>query len=89
MNTYKKIINHFGEDAQIDKSIEELRELENELCLKEPNLDNITQEIADVLNMIIQLMIIFKISWWKIIKAMIGKNKRTLERIKLFPDLLL
>ena len=80
--SYRKIIDYFGEDNQVDKAIEELRELENELCLKDINIYGLYQEIADVLNMLIQLVIIFNLKWWKIIKIMIGKNKRTLKRVE-------
>ena len=68
IETLKPIINACGEKAQMLQSIEELSELSKALCkyIKTSGegqlydaLQNVTEEMADVLIMIDQLMIIF------------------------------
>ena len=59
---YKPIIDGFGEEKQKIKAIEELSELEKELCKNLnglPNIAAITEEMADVSIMLDQLKIIF------------------------------
>ena len=82
---YKKIIRHFGEVNQVDKAIEELGELVEELekyglnCFDKEKAKG---EIIDVYNMLMQLLIIFNISKKEIGYGMGKKNMRTLKRIK-------
>ena len=85
VETYNEIINHFGVDNQIDKCYEELGELMEEL--EKYGLDCFDREkakgeIIDVINMLIQMIIIYDISKKEIIEGMAKKNKRTLERIE-------
>ena len=88
---YSKIIQHFGVDAQIQKCEEELHELTIELYNYQrerasENLEkireNIKQEIADVFNMLYQMLLIFDFSIHEIADIRQQKNKRTLKRIK-------
>ena len=83
--TYNEIINHFGVTNQVDKCYEELGELMEEL--EKYGLDCFDREkakgeIIDVINMLIQMILIYDISKKEIIEGMAKKNKRTLERIE-------
>ena len=59
----KKIIDHWGEKKQQIKAIEELSELQKALCKhlieNNGNIDNITEEMADVRIILGQLLVIF------------------------------
>lgn len=60
--TYLKAIEHFGEERQVKKAIEELAELLTELAKHQNNKGlriHLLSEIADASNMIEQLKIIF------------------------------
>lgn len=57
MNGIKKIVSHFGDVLQIEKAREELVELITALTRKDIN--NITEEIADVEIMLEQLKYIY------------------------------
>lgn len=85
----KKALNEFGPDAQFygykSKLTEEMNEL-NEAILncsqhRTEGTDNVEQEMADVLMMLIQAVIHFKLSPWRIYKWLRYKAKRTDERI--------
>ena len=52
-----KIIEHYGYKHQLNKLIEELRELEAVIINEPDNTDHIQEEIADVLNLIEQIII--------------------------------
>lgn len=52
------IIKHYGVGNQIDKSIEEMHELEEALKRRDPK-EHIAEEIADNIIMLQQLMLIF------------------------------
>lgn len=84
---YKKIIEHYGEDKQITVAVEELSELIKALCKYKrwgssaETLFNIAEEIADVMIMCDQLVVMFGID--EEVEAMKKyKIKRTLERIE-------
>lgn len=81
---YEKPIQHWGERLQILKTIEELEELRIELH-KDLNgnrdITAITEELADVYNMLIQIQIIYKIDGNAVRNTMLDKMKRTLKRI--------
>lgn len=81
---YKKVIEYYGKENQIKKTIEELDELKWELDFSADHrsIDNIITEVSDVLNMIEQLKLIFNISDFKLKKEMKSKMDRTLERMK-------
>jgi ribosomal protein S13 len=62
-DVYNKAKQVYGIDAQITKAIEELAELQKELCkflLDDGNTEHITEEMADVKVMIEQLELIFE-----------------------------
>lgn len=64
MNIMKKAVETFGEEPQIDKAIEEMAELTQALlkCRLEKNgknMANVAEEIADVLIMVEQLIMIY------------------------------
>ena len=79
------IIAHYGPDAQIVKSMEELSELTVELA-KDMNAQGnriaIAEEMADVLVMIEQLMIIYDIEPLEIDEVFNEKVNRTLNKIE-------
>ena len=83
-NQLEEIIKYFGKEKQIIKCVEELSELQKELCKSvngKGNLDNIIEEIADVEIMLKQLKIIFKIGARDVLKEKNKKIKRTLNYI--------
>ena len=62
-DVYNKAKATWGIDAQVTKAIEELSELQKELCkflLDDGSMEHITEEIADVKIMIEQLELIFE-----------------------------
>jgi hypothetical protein len=62
MNIYQKIINHYGEKKQIEKAVDELRELKNSLneyLLSNENKDALFDVFCDVMNAMVYLQIIF------------------------------
>ncbi len=87
---YKKFLDVWGEDAQIMMAIEEMSELTKELCkyLRYKNfneksvedvLPNINEEIADVLNCVEQLEILFDSDLINTIRK--AKIERTLKKV--------
>ena len=85
MQMYQRAIKHWGKKKQLNKAIEELKELRDEIKQavdnKYAHKENITNEITDVVNMIRQLQIIFKITNKDIDTAMRMKMQRTMARI--------
>ena len=86
----KKIIEKYGEDGQIAKTLEELVEL-SEVLVKylnkgELDRDHLIEEMADVDVMMAQLMIIFDIDTESYQDEISKKIDRTLERMKQEPD---
>lgn len=84
-NELQKIIDHYGEDAQLLQCIEEMSELTKEITKYYKGADtteHIKEEIADVLLMLDQLMIICGINHSEVTAIMFEKLQRTLERIK-------
>ena len=83
MDLYKKLIHRYGE-KQIVVAIEELSELQKELCKSlrgKTNKENIIEEIADVLIMLDQVILYYKIEQQEIYKVTEYKIKRTEERL--------
>lgn len=86
MNTYEKVIAHYGHEAQKKKAIEELQELIIELS-KDLEFDGeldkqaMLSEIADVINMCVQLAMIYDAED-EVEALMQHKMNRTLERIE-------
>lgn len=83
-DTYLKVIEHFGTDAQKVKTLEELSELQVEIVRDlngKGNIDAIIEETADVMNMVEQICVIYDIE--DLVKQMkIVKMHRTMEKIK-------
>ena len=82
---YTKLLNLYG-DKQIIIAIEELSELQKELCKSlrnNYNYGNIVEEIADVEIMLEQMKIYFEISEEEIEEMKEIKTKRTKERLGL------
>lgn len=82
---YKKAIETYGENAQLDMAIEEMAELTKEICKKKratDNRDEIIEEMADVYVMLEQLKIMCKIWDYEIIDQIQFKTKRLSERLK-------
>ena len=80
---YTKLLNLYGE-KQIVIAIEELSELQKELCKAlryNYNYENIVEEIADVEIMLEQIKICFEISEEEIEEMKKLKIKRTKERL--------
>jgi NTP pyrophosphatase (non-canonical NTP hydrolase) len=81
---YKRVIEHYGKRNQLEKSVEELGELIDEVGKVGTRLysrDNLLMELADVQNMINQLKIIFNFTDEEVEKVMLEKMQRTIERI--------
>ena len=86
----EKVTSYYGDYVQLDQSIEELNELsklleydfENGINLCDKNIKNIAGEIADVLNMIDSLKIVYSIDKEEINRIRIYKMNRTKQRIK-------
>lgn len=82
---YKKVVDTYG-SQQVIVAIEELSELQKELCKAlrhKVNFDNITEEIADVEIMLEQIKIYFEIKEDEIEGMKKLKIKRTKERLGL------
>ena len=80
----RKIIKCWGEDKQKIKAIEELSELQKELCknlLNQIDDKKLEEEISDVQIMLNQLMIMYGISKNDVEYHMNLKIKRTIEII--------
>ena len=72
-DVYNRAKAAWGIDAQVTKAVEELAELQKELCkfmLDDGNMEHITEEMADVEIMIEQLELIFENKW------QVGEHKR-------------
>lgn len=78
----EKIIDYYGEEKQMVKAIEEMSELQKELCktlIGKENRDSLVEEIADVQIMLEQLKLI--VSDIELKTIMQYKIDRTIERI--------
>lgn len=85
MNSYERAIEHYGEKAQLEKTLEELKELRLEVRRAlEGRLDKeaLVSEVADVLNMLQQLQLIFDFSSCDVLRICGEKMQRTMERIQ-------
>lgn len=82
-SVYVKLIEKY-KDKQLIVAIEELSELQKELCKAlrgKPNKEDIIEELADVLIMLDQLKIYFKIEDDEIRDIIDQKIERTKERL--------
>lgn len=78
-DVYNKAKQVYGIDAQVTKAVEELAELQKELCkflLYDGKFENIIEEVADVKIMIEQIELIFEIS-----KAVKTVKKAKIQRL--------
>ena len=81
---YESAIEKYGKDLQIIVAIEEMSELQKELCKYirgEANLDPIAEETADTTIMLEQLRMIFHCNT-KVCKFMDRKVKRLAKRLE-------
>lgn len=79
----KKLIEKYG-DKQMIVAIEELSELQKELCKAlrgNANIDNITEELADAYIMLDQIQVFYDIPINKIVEIINFKLERTKERL--------
>lgn len=79
---FKELINKYGKQ-QLVVAIEELSELQKEICKSlrdKTNLSNLCEEIADVYIMLAQLKIFYDIADTEINKVIDQKIERTKER---------
>lgn len=87
LNEYEMILEELVEkygDKQVIVAIEELSELQKELCKHlrdKTNIENITEELADVYIMLYQMQYLFEISMFKINVKIQVKIERTKERL--------
>ena len=80
----RRITNHFGIDTQLIKLNEEMGELLNEgyrNVYKADAKEQLEDETADVLNVLIQVMLYFDLDWSRIGEVMNKKVNRCLDRI--------
>ena len=85
---YAKLLEKYG-DAQIIIAIEELSELQKELCkvLREKGVyDSVVEEIADVEIMLEQMKMYFGIDDEEVEEVKKNKIERTIKRLKLWRE---
>lgn len=79
----EELVEKYG-DKQVIVAIEELSELQKELCKHlrdKTNIENITEELADVYIMLYQMQYLFKISNYDLNVKIQEKIERTKERL--------
>lgn len=79
------IINYYGHEPQKMMLLEEMAELQKEICKDmrgKPNQNAITEEVADVLIMLEQIQMMYHISETKLHKITNEKLHRQLRRIE-------
>lgn len=84
-DTYKQAIETYGVRAQKLIAIEEMSELTKEICKDfrgELNRENLIEEMADVLIMLDQMLILYKISGEEVGLMRIKKVERLKERLE-------
>lgn len=84
-DVYKKAIETYGINAQLDMVIEEMSELTKEICKRKRGKDNkeaIAEEIADVFIMIKQLQMMVGIHDSEVAAVKHDKLSRLAERLK-------
>lgn len=81
MSDYKKIINHYGVNAQLKKLNEEVYEFQ-ESVLEKHDKEHITEEIADVFVILQQFKEKYNIDLAEINKVMQYKADRQIRRIE-------
>lgn len=82
---FNKAMSTYGEKAQKLMAIEEMSELTKEICKDfrgELNRENLIEEMADVLIMLDQMLILYKISGEEVGLMRIKKVERLKERLE-------
>ncbi len=80
----KLLIDHYGHESQKMMLLEEMAELQKEICKEfrgELNKDAITEEVADVLIMLEQVQMMYDISDIRLLEITNEKLVRQLRRI--------
>lgn len=80
----KLLIDHYGHESQKMMLLEEMAELQKEICKEfrgELNKDAITEEVADVLIMLEQVQMMYDISDIRLLEITSEKLVRQLRRI--------
>lgn len=80
-----EIISYYGHEPQKMMLLEEMAELQKEICKDmryDPDLEAITEEVADVLIMLEQIQMMYHISETKLHKITNEKLHRQLRRIE-------
>lgn len=78
-----ELVEKYG-NKQVIVAIEELSELQKELCKHlrdKTNIENITEELADVYIMLYQMQYLFEISNYELNVKIMEKIERTKERL--------
>lgn len=81
----KLLIDHYGQESQKMMLLEEMAELQKEICKDmcyDPDLEAITEEVADVMIMLEQIQMMYHISRPKLHKITNEKLHRQLRRIE-------
>lgn len=84
-DTYKQAIETYGVRAQKLMAIEEMSELTKEICKDfrgKLNREHLVEEMADVLIMLDQLLLMYKVSEEEIVSMCTRKMKRLKERLE-------
>ena len=85
IDTYKLAISVYGEKAQKLMAIEEMSELTKEICKDfrgKLNREHLVEEMADVLIMLDQMLLLYKISGEEVGLMRIKKVERLKERLE-------
>ena len=85
IDTYKQAISAYGEKAQKLMAIEEMSELTKEICKDfrgKLNREHLIEEMADVLIMLDQMLLLYKISGEEVGLMRIQKVERLKERLE-------
>lgn len=85
IDTYKQAISAYGEKAQKLMAIEEMSELTKEICKDfrgKLNREHLIEEMADVLIMMDQMLLLYKISGEEVGLMRIKKVERLKERLE-------
>nr|DAK39232.1 MAG TPA: nucleoside triphosphate pyrophosphohydrolase [Caudoviricetes sp.] len=85
IDTYKKAIETYGEKAQKLMAIEEMSELTKEICKDfrgKLNREHLIEEMADVLIMLDQMLLMYKVSGEEVRLMRIKKVERLKERLE-------
>ena len=88
-DTYKQAIKTYGEHAQKLMAIEEMSELTKEICKDfrgKLDREHLIEEMADVLIMLDQMLILYKISGEEVGLMRIKKVERLKERLEKVND---